>query len=138
MESGKIKNEALLEAIEVFKAENNQQNLKNFIEKLLQARFILPATLDPKPVKDDQGRIMGDGKFKVNFRVITDNTGKNFFPCFTNDEEFEHAIKEVEVEKMALTYKEVAPLVLNSKGQIQGIVIDPYTVGMQVADALIY
>ena len=33
MESGKIKNEALLEAIEVFKAENNQQNLKNFIEK---------------------------------------------------------------------------------------------------------
>ena len=37
MESGKIKNEALLEAIEVFKAENNQQNLKNFIEKLLQA-----------------------------------------------------------------------------------------------------
>ena len=115
MESGKIKNEALLEAIEVFKAENNQQNLKNFIEKLLQARFILPATLDPKPVKDDQGRIMGDGKFKVNFRVITDNTGKNFFPCFTNDEEFEHAIKEVEVEKMALTYKEVAPLVLNSK-----------------------
>ena len=54
MESGKIKNEALLEAIEVFKAENNQQNLKNFIEKLLQARFILPATLDPKPVKDDQ------------------------------------------------------------------------------------
>lgn len=47
MESGKIKNEALLEAIEVFKAENNQQNLKNFIEKLLQARFILPATLDP-------------------------------------------------------------------------------------------
>ena len=137
MESGKIKNEALLEAIEVFKAENNQQNLKNFIEKLLQARFILPATLDPKPVKDDQGRIMGDGKFRVNFRVITDNTGKNFFPCFTNDEEFEHAIKEVEVEKMALTYKEVAPLVLNSNGQIQGIVIDPYTVGMQVPDALI-
>ena len=39
MESGKIKNEALLEAIEVFKAENNQQNLKNFIEKLLQARL---------------------------------------------------------------------------------------------------
>ena len=137
MESGKIKNEALLEAIEIFKAENNQQNLKNFIEKLLQARFILPATLDPQPVKDDQGRIMGDGKFRVNFRVITDNTGKNFFPCFTNDEEFEHAIKEVEVEKMALTYKEVAPLVLNSNGQIQGIVIDPYTVGMQVPDALI-
>ena len=54
MESGKIKNEALLEAIEVFKAENNQQNLKNFIEKLLQARFILPATLDPNPVNDDQ------------------------------------------------------------------------------------
>ena len=54
MESGKIKNEALLEAIEIFKAENNQQNLKNFIEKLLQARFILPETLDPKPVKDDQ------------------------------------------------------------------------------------
>ena len=54
MENGnKIKNEALLEAIEIFKAENNQQNLKNFIEKLLQARFILPATLDPKPVKDD-------------------------------------------------------------------------------------
>ena len=102
-----------------------------------EARFILPATLDPKPVKDDQGRIMGDGKFRVNFRVITDNTGKNFFPCFTNDEEFEHAIKEVEVEKMALTYKEVAPLVLNSNGQIQGIVIDPYTVGMQVPDALI-
>ena len=127
MENGKIKNDALLEAIEVLKAENNQQNLKNFIEKLLQARFILPATLDPKPVKDDQGRIMGDGKFRV----------KNFFPCFTNDEEFERAIKEVEVEKMALTYKEVAPLVLNSKGQIQGIVIDPYTVGMQVPDALI-
>ena len=42
MENGnKIKNEALLEAIEIFKAENNQQNLKNFIEKLLQARFIL-------------------------------------------------------------------------------------------------
>ena len=36
MESGKIKNEALLEAIEVFKAENNQQNLKNFIVETYQ------------------------------------------------------------------------------------------------------
>lgn len=131
-----IMNEELLKSIEVMKGENNQQNLLAFIDKLVKARFILPATLDPKPTKDVEGRIMGNGKFKVNFRIITDNTGKNFFPCFTNDTEFEKAIKEPDVEKMALTYKEVAPLVLNSNGKIQGIVIDPYTVGMQVPDRL--
>jgi hypothetical protein len=100
-----------------------------YIDKGLRAKYLVPAQLDPKPEKDENGKIITQGKIKVNFKLISNKAKANFIPCFTDDDSFNAGVKE-EAERIVLNYKQLAPVILSSKGAIQGFVINPYTDGM--------
>ncbi len=127
---GKIENEELIKAVDILKNDNNRENFKPFVENLMKAVFILPATVEQMPGEnetDDKKK-----NVKVNFRIITDQNKKNFFPCFTDEAAFDAGIKDDKVTKIALAFDELSSMLLNSEGKIDGFVINPYTVGMQV------
>jgi hypothetical protein len=133
---GKITNEELLMAITELKAENNQENQMKYIDKVLRAKFLVPAQLDPKPERDADGKLITQGQIRVNFKLISNKSKANFIPCFTDDDSFNAGVKE-HAERLVLNYKQLAPVILSSKGAIQGFVINPYTDGMLIPAPMI-
>ncbi len=134
---GKVNNEKLLAAIENMKADNNPETREAFIDSLQEAKFLVPAVFEPKPEKNAQGKIVSAKKMKVHFKVLTSQKKENVFPCFTDNEIFSRGVQDVETEQAVLTYRELVPLVLNSKGAMAGFVINPYTDNVPVTAALI-
>ncbi len=132
--TGNINNAELLKAIETLKNENSQDNYKPFVENLVKAKFIVPAVIEQNADQNDDEKKKA---VKINFRVITDQNKKNFFPCFTDNAVFKAGVKEDGVKKVVLSYDDLSSMVLQSDGKIDGFVINPYTSGMQVrADLL--
>lgn len=133
----KITNEELRAAIADLKRENNQETRKAYLSCLFQAKFLVPASFDPKPERDEQGKPVSMDKVKVSFKLLTNQKKDNFFPCFTDEEEFQAGINGSEAERVVLAYKELAKLVLDSNGVIAGFVINPNSDAMQMPAELI-
>lgn len=138
MDTGeKLKNDRLVKAISDLKKRNELETRNEYITSLLEAKFLVPATFDPKPKKDADGKIIQGEKVNVHFRILGTQKKEKVFPCFTDDEGFQKGFGEEDVEKVVLSYNELAQLILNSKGAISGFAINPYTDNMPVTASLI-
>lgn len=130
MELGKqIKNEELVNAMVAIREEQNKDTQRAFMDALIKAEFMVPAVFDPKPETDDNGKIKTNETIKVSFRIITDKAGNHFMPCFTDEEEFKKNTVGEPVAKVVLRYSEVSDIILKSKGNIGGMVINPHNQG---------
>ena len=136
-----IKNEDLKAAISDIRGGSKEEADRNkFLGSLICGKFIVPATIDPKPEVNEKGEIHSKGKYKINFHIITNKDKQSFFPCYTDDEEYEKGTESkntLNSEKVVLTYKELAQMVQSSKGKIAGLVINPFGMPMPVNASLI-
>lgn len=128
-----IDNTELLKAMDMLKADDNEENFKPFLAALSKAKFLVPAVVEK--ISEDENKENGEAKknYKVNFRIITDQNKKNFFPCFTGKEVFDEWIKDDEAQKIVISFNDLSKMVLQSDGKINGFAIDPYTNGMQIS-----
>lgn len=138
MDTGeRLNNDRLIKAIIGLNADNNLETRNEYISSLIEAKYLVPATFDPKPKKDADGNLIQQEKVKVHFRILGTPNKEKIFPCFTDDEEFQKGFGKEEIEKVVLSYNELAQLILNSKGAISGFAINPYSHNMPVTATLI-
>lgn len=133
----KMRNEKLLKAIADLKVDNTPETRIAYVNSLLEAKFLVPAVFEPKPERDENGKVINQEKIKVHFRVLTTENKEQVFPCFTNDAEFEKGFPEEGIERVLMEYKNLVPLIVGSKGAMSGFAIDPFGVNMPVTAALI-
>lgn len=133
----KINNDKLMKAMADLKANNNPETQNAYVDSLLEAKFLVPAVFDPKPKKDENGNLIPQGKVKVHFRILVNQKKEKIFPCYTDDQTFIDGVQGEEVERVVMTYREIVPLILNSKGEMAGFAINPYTDNMPVTAKLI-
>ena len=69
-----IKNPELLEAIEAMQADGNPENINNMINKVVNAKFILPAMMKNIPqAKTQNGKTVMSNATQVQFRLLENN-----------------------------------------------------------------
>ncbi len=133
-----IRNDELLKAIKDVKKKSSPDTQREYLSNVIKATYIIPAIFDKKPKtyeEEAEHATPPDEKVKVNFAVITNKAGKSFFPVFTDIDEFNKGTYEG-ASKMVITYKELVPMVLKSKGAISGFVINPHGDGMVIPEGL--
>ena len=70
-----ITNPALKEAIEKMQAENSKENVDAMINRVLEAKFILPARVTQIPAaRTENGQTMMTNQTQVQFRLLENNS----------------------------------------------------------------
>ena len=123
----KVTNPELLEAMKALKDKQEGDTMKTLFEAILKAVLIVPAKFDKEPQPDENGKIVLDKNIKVNFALLTNQSGDKVLPCFTDEETLNASQFDDSFQKILLPYKQLSDMVVNSKGAISGIVINPFT-----------
>lgn len=82
----KVTNPELLEAMRALKDKQEGDTMKTLFEAILKAVLIVPAKFDKEPQPDENGKIVLDKNIKVNFALLTNQSGDKVLPCFTDEE----------------------------------------------------
>lgn len=124
-----LHNEKLVAAMEALKADENPETQKVLIENVLTSKFFAPVD-----VLDSEGNVLkGHGKMsipkdaKVNFKLIQNNNGQQFFAIFTDIQEFLKWSKNPQVNTIVVVFPQIAQLALKRSDVISGFVINPLT-----------
>ena len=133
----KIQNPELLEAMKAVKAKETDYPVARLFEMLAKAVLITPAKFDKEPQPDENGKVVIDSNIKVNFSLLTNQSGEKVLPCFTDEEILNASQFKDGFKKIILPYKQLAEMVYNSNGAIAGIVINPFGKYMQISKAMI-
>ena len=89
--------------------------------------FVVPATFDKDPVVTADGKQTLEQGVKINFALLTNGNGEKVLPCFTDEDTFAASQFNEGFKRIIFAYKQVEDLVLNSKGGIGGIAMNPFT-----------
>lgn len=120
----KINNDKLLATMKALRENENDDTLRDFFKEATSAVFISPAQINGEP--DENGKLVFDGEARVNFALLTSERGEKVIPCFTSDAVItESQFKDF--KRIILPYKQLANIILSSKGAISGMAINPFT-----------
>lgn len=123
----KVENPVLLEAMRRLRENENNETLRAFFGAVVHAVFVVPATFDKDPVIAADGKQTLEQGVKINFALLTNGDGEKVLPCFTDEESFAASQFNEGFKRIIFAYKQVEELVLNSKGGIAGIAMNPFT-----------
>lgn len=122
-----LKNETLVKAMEALKANETLETQNAFIKAAIPAKYFVPVDI----VNADGSVIEGSGKVKVpedakfNFKLIVNNNGDQFFPLFTDMDEFRKWNKSEKIKAIVATFPQMAGLVSSKTDVAKGFVINP-------------
>lgn len=122
-------NEALVQAMNALKAEENTETQRVLIERVLMARFFSPVdVLDAEgtPLRGN-GRIAIPKDAKFNFKLIENSKGEQYFPVFTDINEFRKWSKSATVNTIVVVFPQIAQLAMQKNASVGGMVINPMT-----------
>ena len=127
-----IKNPMLCGAMELLKAEDNQEHRKLFIDELMKAHLLAPVIIDPAPQPDENGRVRMVPGCKMQFPMLPTKDGVQFFMAFTDWDELKKWNPNEPQQTMAFGFDDYANLLLrkNKDGQLSpamGFVINPFS-----------
>lgn len=121
-------NKQLKDALIALRKEENQQTINNMARTLRDTSVLAPAVWDQEPQKDENGQLVFEPNTQIQLMILQDANGKYFFPMFTSYEELRQAQQENEnVHALVLAFDQFMSFVEMAKGQVEGIVLDPFT-----------
>ncbi|MCR5715338.1 MAG: SseB family protein [Lachnospiraceae bacterium] len=124
-----VHNEALEEALKVFKAEQSQENMQVILKHLAEATLIQPALFPKNISPQEMAKIVKSGKpnpaLKPQPVLIKTKEGKAFFPVFTSKEQIPADQKYPFL--LFLPYTECAKIAAKEELKLEGIAINPFT-----------
>ena len=124
-----IQNMDLIIAIRKLQDQDSAENRNAMVNQMMRSKFITPAFV-PKEEEEKTSKEQST-RIQVNFKVVTSKDGKKFLPAFTDTQSFngwleKSGIKEP-MKKMVMNFDVYAQYILNSKGQLSGFIINPFS-----------
>ncbi|MBQ2357760.1 MAG: SseB family protein, partial [Ruminococcus sp.] len=124
----KIKNPALVAAIETMQADGSKQNIDAMITECVKAKFILPANVRQIPnAHTENGKTIMGSSTQVQFRLLENNqTKQKFFGVFTDVDELNKWNGVSGAQKVVTDFDSLAGMVMDPKSNTEGFVINAF------------
>ncbi len=133
----KIKNPALVAAIETMQADGSKQNIDAMITECVKAKFILPANVRQIPnAHTENGKTIMGSSTQVQFRLLENNqTKQKFFGVFTDVDELNKWNGVAGAQKVVTDFDSLAGMVMDPKSNTEGFVINAFGRSTRLARA---
>ena len=134
-----INNPMLVGAMELLKADNSTSHRDFFLQELLKAHLLTPATVTPKPEKDENGmvRMLPDSQIQVP--MLSTREGVRYFMAFTDIQEMKKWIKSLEEDQQLFVFgfQDYAGMMKRADSQCDGFAINPGGANIRVTRRMI-
>lgn len=130
-----LRNDKLLDAIAVFREEQNEVTEHNFIQALIDAIFIAPVNFSEPPVVKDDGDVEIPDDAQMQLVTFELENGNGVFPVFTDLDAYNAQPIEAElpVYPWAMALSDYLPILQDDETQnIEGLALNPFTNGMPI------
>ena len=134
-----LENEKLVEVMKALKENETPETQGAFISEAVKARFFTPVDVlngEGKPI-EGSGKIEVPKDAKFNFKLIANQKGEQFFPLFTDIENYQKWSKDSQVKTIVVTFPQMAQLVSKKADEISGFVINPMNENLIFPKALL-
>ena len=79
-----LKNQDLIMAYHLMQYNATPERQAEFMQEVVKARFLAPASFDPEPETGEDGKLKLQPNTKVSFPEVANNEGKKYLPAFTD------------------------------------------------------
>ncbi len=121
-----LKNEELVAAMNAIRENETKETQAAFLNCALKSKYFAPVD-----VLDADGKpIVGSGKMEIpkdakfNFKMIVNSKGEQYFPLFTDIQEFKKWNKTEQIKSIVVIFPQMADLV-SKKPETMGFVLNP-------------
>ncbi len=122
-----ITNPELKEAIEAMQAEGSKENIDAMVNKVMEAKFILPATVTPiTQARTKDGKTVMEQSTQVQFRLLENANKEKFFGAFTDTDELYRWNDAKASHKIVTDFDSLASMIMDPKANVLGFVINPF------------
>ncbi|MCD8089023.1 MAG: enhanced serine sensitivity protein SseB, partial [Clostridiales bacterium] len=121
-----ITNPILCKAMDIFKADPNVSTQNTFVQQLFKSRLLIPCSAIKKTEKD------GKSEVQLQFLTLKNKQGDNLFGVFTDWEQIKKQTENTPKEAAALPFPEILKIAVGQRGQIKGILINPFEHGLML------
>lgn len=122
-----INNPMLVGAMELLKADNSTNHRDFFLQELLKAHLLTPATVTPKPELDEEGimRMLPDSQ--IQLPMLSTREGVRYFMAFTDMQELKKWVKNLGENQHLLVFgfHDYAGMVKRADSQCDGFAVNP-------------
>ncbi len=117
-----VTNPVLVDAMATFRLKlSNRENEKAFLQAAVEARYMLPAQIQPVETKEGEPQ-----QHRVAFQIMNTPDGKRFMPAFTDEIELKKNRRPDEQFQVAVMGFEQIYQFIKSNEPITGVVINPF------------
>ncbi len=134
-----INNPMLVGAMELLKSDNSTKHRDFFLQELLKAHLLTPATVTPKPEKDENGAIKMLPDSQIQVPMLSTREGVRYFMAFTDIQEMKKWVKSLEEGQQLFVFgfQDFATMVKRTDSQCDGFAINPGGANIRVTRRMI-
>lgn len=134
-----ITNPMLVGSMELLKADNSTKHRDFFLQELLKAHLLTPATVTPKPELDPSGMVRMLPDSQIQMPMLSTREGVRYFMAFTDMPELKKWIKSLEEGQQIFVFgfAEFASMVERADSQCDGFAINPGGANIRITRKMI-
>ena len=120
-----VSNPELIKAINKAKENPNQANSNRMLNEAVKAKFLIPIKMESTIVVDGTNGFGDVENANINFELLRANTGKTYYPVFTDLKEMQKCAVDKGQSSMIVNFDDLAALLLQPMNAVAGFVINP-------------
>ncbi len=134
-----ISNPMLVGAMELLKADNSTKHRDFFLQELLKAHLLTPATVTPGPQEDESGMVRMPPDAQIQIPMLSTREGVRYFMAFTDMQELKKWVKSMEEGQQLLVFgfQDFTTMVKRADSQCDGFAINPGGANIRVTRRMI-
>ena len=126
-----LKNQDLIMAYHLMQYNATPERQAEFMQEVMKARFLAPASFDPEPETGEDGKLKLQPGTKVAFPEVVNNEGKKYLPAFTDWKSAQKWELKEGQRLIATTFEDYAAMILRDENA-SGFVINPFEENIRI------
>ena len=126
-----LKNQDLIMAYHLMQYNATPERQAEFMQEVVKARFLAPASFDPEPETGEDGKLKLQPNTKVSFPEVANNEGKKYLPAFTDWKSAQKWELKEGQRLIATNFDDYAAMVLRDQ-DASGFVINPFEENIRI------
>ena len=126
-----LKNQDLIMAYHLMQYNATPERQAEFMQEVVKARFLAPASFDPEPETGEDGKLKLQHNTKVSFPEVANNEGKKYLPAFTDWKSAQKWELKEGQRLIATNFEDYAAMVLRDQ-DASGFVINPFEENIRI------
>lgn len=122
-----LENGNLVAAMNALKEKETPETQNAFLTEAVKAKYFAPVDVldaDGKPI-EGSGKMEVPKDAKFNFKLLINSKGEQYFPLFTDIDEFKKWSKDQQIRTLVVVFPQMAGLVNKRADVVKGFVLNP-------------